>query len=108
MSFEDAIRTAQDGTIIDVEVTPGAKRACIPGGYNPWRKRIEVKLSENAQKGKANEQLVESFSSLFGVRTAEVSIVAGMKNTKKSVLILGIGRERAVSVLKKGLENTSD
>jgi hypothetical protein len=108
MSFEDAIKTVQSGTIIDVEVTPGAKKACIPGGYNPWRKRIEVKLSENAHKGKANEQLVESFSQLFGLRASEISIVTGMKNTKKSILLLGIGREQAVAAMKKGLENILD
>lgn len=104
MSFEDAIKAAANGVVIDIEVTPGSKRTCISGGYNPWRKRIEVKLSENAQKGKANEQLVESFSSLFGVREADVSIIAGLRNTKKSVLLTGVSRERAVSVLGKDLD----
>ncbi|MCQ6962586.1 DUF167 domain-containing protein [Methanolobus chelungpuianus] len=104
MSFEDAIKIASGGVIIDIEVTPGSRRTCIPGGYNPWRKRIEVKLSENAQKGKANEQLVEGFSSLFGVREADISIVTGLKNTKKSVLLMGVSREEAVSVMGRGLD----
>ncbi|MDI3539836.1 MAG: uncharacterized protein PWQ52_959 [Methanolobus sp.] len=107
MSFEDAIKMASGGVIIDVEVTPGSKRTCIPGGYNPWRKRIEVKLSENAQKGKANEQLVEGFSSLFGVREADVCIVTGLKNTKKSVMLTGVSRERAMAVLGRDLDNPS-
>jgi len=105
MSFEDAIRIASGGVMIDIEVTPGSRKTCIPGGYNPWRKRIEVKLSENAQKGKANEQLVEGFSSMFGIREADVSIVTGLRNTKKSVLLVGVSRERAVSVLGKDLDN---
>jgi uncharacterized protein (TIGR00251 family) len=108
MSFEDAIKAVEGGVIIDVEVTPGARRTCIPGGYNPWRKRIEVKLSENARKGKANEQLVESFSSLFNIKESNVCIVTGLKNAKKSVLVLGLGRERIVSVLKEGLDNIQD
>lgn len=107
MSFEDAIKTAAGGVVIDVEVTPGSKRICIPGGYNPWRKRLEVKLSENAQKGRANEQLLEGFSILFGIRESDVSIITGQKNTKKSVLLLGINREKAISVLGKGLETNS-
>ncbi len=108
MSFEDAIKPVEGGVIIDVEVTPGSRRTCIPGGYNPWRKRIEMKLSENARKGKANEQLVESLSSLFGLRESDISIVTGIKSAKKSVLVTGIGRERVVSVLKEGLDSIQD
>ncbi|MBN2110297.1 MAG: YggU family protein [Methanosarcinaceae archaeon] len=104
MSFEDAFKETDNGMIIDVEVTPGSKKICIPSGYNPWRKRIEVRLSENARKGKANEQLVENLAVLFGLNSSEVSISNGHKSTKKSVLLKGIDRERAVSVLKKGLE----
>ncbi|WP_406656266.1 DUF167 domain-containing protein [Methanolobus sp. ZRKC2] len=104
MSFEDALRETEDGIVIDVEVTPGSKKICIPSGYNPWRKRIEVKLSENARKGKANEQLVEKFASLFGLNESEISITNGQKSTKKSVLLKGVGYPRAVSVLKDGLK----
>lgn len=106
MSFEHAIKETEDGIIIDVEVTPGSKKICIPSGYNPWRKRIEVKLSENAQKGKANEQLIENFASLFGLKNSDVSITNGQKSTKKSVLLSGIDRARAASLLKDRLEGS--
>ncbi len=108
MSFEDAIRETDVGIIVDIEVTPGSKRTCIPSGYNPWRKRIEVKISENARKGKANEQLVESLSLLFGLRHLDVSIVAGMKSSKKSVLLAGIKRDQVVAQMKKGLDSATD
>ena len=106
MSFEDALKETEDGIIIDVEVTPGSKKICIPSGYNPWRKRIEVKLSENARKGKANEQLIESFAVFFGLNSSDVSITNGHKSTKKSVLLTGIGLARAVSILKTALKDS--
>jgi len=60
MSVKDAVREGGDGVLIDIEVTPGTKTVKVPSGYNPWRKRIEVRLSREAQKGKANQQLITS------------------------------------------------
>lgn len=98
MSFEDAIKMLDFGVGVDIEVTPGSKMLSIPSGYNEWRKRIEVNLTKNAQKGKANEQLVEGLAGLFGVSPSNISILSGATNSKKSVLIRGISYEAAVSV----------
>ncbi|MDD4331720.1 MAG: DUF167 family protein, partial [Methanosarcinaceae archaeon] len=65
MPFEDAIRALNNGIILEIEVTPGSKRILVPAGYNEWRKRIEVKLTKNAQKGKANEELIANLAKLF-------------------------------------------
>lgn len=100
MSFEDALKKVDSGTIIDIEVTPGSKSLCVPSGYNSWRKRIEVRLSQNARKGKANEQLIESLAGIFGVKAADVSIVNGMHNSKKSLLVKGIDYSSVVDALK--------
>jgi hypothetical protein len=101
MPVSDAIRESGTGVIIDFEVTPGSKSICVPSGYNPWRKRIEVKLTENAQKGKANMQLIQGLSDVFGLSTACISIVSGAKSSQKSVLVEGIGRGRTEELLGK-------
>nr|WP_048129549.1 DUF167 domain-containing protein [Methanosarcina lacustris] len=98
MSFEEAIKALDSGIIIDIEVTPGSRSLSVPSGYNEWRRRIEVKLTKNAQKGKANEQLVESFAELIGVSSSEILITSGATSSKKSLLIKGISYQRAVSV----------
>jgi uncharacterized protein (TIGR00251 family) len=103
MPLEDAIKQSKDGVVIDFEVTPGSKSICIPSGYNEWRKRVEVKLSENAQKGKANEQLIENLSKLFGVSTSNIAITSGAKSSKKSVIVEGVDYDKVVNVLKSGL-----
>ena len=86
--MKDAVRETGGGIILDLDISPGAKDTSIHG-YNPWRKRIEVRLSERAQKGKANEQLISFFSDLFHVSARDIRIITGLANSKKSILIVG-------------------
>lgn len=86
--MKDAVRQTREGVVLDLEISPGAKETCVHG-YNPWRKRIEVRLSERAQKGKANEQLISFLSDLFHVNSRDVRIITGPANSKKSLLIIG-------------------
>ncbi|WMW26434.1 DUF167 domain-containing protein [Methanolobus sediminis] len=103
MSFEDALNEVDSGIIIDIEVTPGSKVLCVPSGYNIWRKRIEVRLSQNAQKGKANEQLISALADLFGMRSSEICFVNGMHNSKKSLLLQNAEYSHIIAVLKDKL-----
>jgi len=86
--MKDAVRQTREGVILDLEISPGAKETVVHG-YNPWRKRIEVRLSERAQKGKANEKLILFLSDLFHVHSRDVRIIIGLTNSKKSLLIVG-------------------
>ncbi|WMW22193.1 DUF167 domain-containing protein [Methanolobus mangrovi] len=108
MSFEDALKKVDAGVIIDIEVTPGSKKLCIPSGYNLWRKRVEVRLSQSAQKGKANEQLISSLAELFQLRSTDVSIVNGMHNSKKSLLLENVEYDTVVRILKDRLPEHAD
>ena len=98
--MKDALRQVSDGVILDLEITPNAKDTEIHG-YNPWRKRIEVRLSERAQKGKANEQLVFFFSDLLNISSGNVEIIAGHTSSKKSVKITGANAEEIMGILDK-------
>ena len=94
--MKDAIRQAKDGVILDLEISPGAKETRVYG-YNPWRRRIEIKLSERAEKGKANAELISFFSDLFVVNSRNIEIITGLTSSKKSVKILG---RNAADILK--------
>jgi len=104
MSFKEAIKALDSGIIVDIEVTPGSKSLSVPSGYNEWRKRIEVKLTKNAQKGKANEQLMECLAALFGVSSSDILISSGATSSKKSLLIKGISYQQAVSIFAAHLK----
>ncbi|WNY24309.1 hypothetical protein MmiHf6_16400 [Methanimicrococcus hongohii] len=100
MPFEDALREKDGAVFIDLEVTPGSKVIQVPSGYNEWRKRIEIKITQAAQKGKANEQIIDEMSALFGISSSRISIENGMTSSKKTVKIEGIN----VSEIQKILE----
>lgn len=100
MSFEDAIRYSAAGVLIDLDVSPGARRTIVPDGYNEWRKRIEVKLKAPPEKGKANEELVGTLSSLLNVPASNVEIASGATNSKKTVLVRGVAREEVIKVFR--------
>ncbi|HTY89722.1 MAG TPA: DUF167 domain-containing protein [Methanocella sp.] len=99
MSFEDAVRAAQGGAVIDFDVSPGAKETRVPSGYNEWRKRIEVKLKAPPERGKANEELIVELSSLLGVPESSIEITSGTKESRKSVRVTGLKREDIVKTL---------
>ncbi|MBU3968348.1 MAG: YggU family protein [Euryarchaeota archaeon] len=98
--MKDAIRQTHVGVVLDLEISPGAKETAVQG-YNPWRKRIEVRLSERAQKGKANEQLKIFLSDLFHVNSRDVRIITGLANSKKSLLIIGAQMPDILKLLKE-------
>jgi uncharacterized protein len=98
MSFEDAVRSSAAGVLLELDVSPGARRTEVPSGYNEWRKRIEVKLKAPPEKGKANEELMAALSELLHVPSASVEISAGATNSKKSILIRGITRDEVLKI----------
>ena len=98
--MKDAIKEVKDGVILDLEISAGAKGTAVRG-YNPWRRRIEVRLSEKAQKGRANEQLISFLSDLFIVNARNVEIISGSTNSKKSVKISGLNTNSALKILSE-------
>ena len=96
--MKDAIKPSGDGVILDLEISAGAKETAVHG-YNPWRKRIEIRLSERAQKGRANAELLSFLSDLFKVNSGNVRIISGLTNSKKSVKITGIDANEVLKVL---------
>ncbi len=99
-AMKDAIKPAHDGVILDLEISAGAKKTEVHG-YNPWRKRIEVKLSERAQKGKANAELISFLSGLFNVNSRDVRIITGLTNSKKSVKIINAKADDILKILNE-------
>ncbi len=100
MTFEDAIRPAPDGTAIDVEASPGARETKVPAGYNPWRKRLLVKLRAPPERGRANGELIEALARLLGVPPANIEITSGATDSRKSVRVRGISREAVVEAFR--------
>jgi uncharacterized protein (TIGR00251 family) len=98
--MKDAVRQVEDGVILELEISAGAKETAVQG-YNPWRKRIEMRLSERAQKGKANAELISFLSLLFNVHSRNIQIISGSTNSKKSVKIIQAHAEDILKILSQ-------
>ena len=104
MSVKDAVREGGDGVLIDIEVTPGTKTVKVPSGYNPWRKRIEVRLSREAQKGKANQQLISELSGMLGIKENDITLISGHSGHKKTIRIRGMNLEQVNNLMESLIE----
>lgn len=79
--FSGAIRPKSEHTLIDIAVTPNAESTGIKG-FDPWRKRILIRIKERPLQNRANREIVDFFSKLFN---ADVKIVSGYKSGQKTV-----------------------
>ncbi|WP_456328206.1 DUF167 domain-containing protein [Archaeoglobus sp.] len=91
------MKETDKGLIIEIDVSPNAKRTAVTG-YDSWRNALKVSVKSPPKGGKANRELVEFLGEVFG---CDVEIVKGEKSTKKVVLLKGLSLERALEVLKK-------
>ncbi|MGQ0535330.1 MAG: DUF167 domain-containing protein [Methanobacteriota archaeon] len=89
MTVADAVRAVAGGVEVDVEVVPGSLRSAFPAGYNEWRKRVQAKVAAPPEAGRANEELVALAAEFFGVSAARVAVVAGARDRKKRLRVLG-------------------
>ncbi len=103
MDLKDAIRPHPQGFTISFEVVPGSSELAVPSGFNPWRKSLLARLTEEPTRGKANRQLVEAVSDLFSLPRGNVEVLSGHKSARKVLLVRGIGMDRALALLDTGL-----
>jgi uncharacterized protein (TIGR00251 family) len=92
--YSTAIRPKGESTLIDIIVTPGAKNSGIKG-FDAWRKRVMVEVKEPPVQNRANREIVSFFSKLL---SADVKIVSGAKNTRKT-LEVSCGEDEAKRAL---------
>ncbi|MEK6975216.1 MAG: DUF167 domain-containing protein [Candidatus Thermoplasmatota archaeon] len=90
VSWRDAVQPADGGVRLLLEASPGAGHARFPDGYNPWRKRLGIRVKEPARDGRANEAVLAMIADFFGVKSTQVVLEAGALDSRKTVLVLGV------------------
>jgi uncharacterized protein (TIGR00251 family) len=103
MSVSDALRKSSDGVCIDIEVIPASR--IIRVGYNLWRKRIQFRLTQAAQKGKANKQLIAELSKVLNIKESDITLISGQTSHKKTIQIRGVDIDYVLSLLIPIIEN---
>ncbi len=81
------IEQTETGVLFSVKVVPASSRNCIAGLLGEM---LKVKLSAPAEKGKANQALIELLSKTFGVKKNQISILAGQTNPVKRIRITSL------------------
>jgi len=101
--MEEALKESKDGVLIDVTVSPNAKRTEVVG-YNQWRKAIEVRVKSPPKGGKANTELIEFFRQIF---RCDVVIVKGQTSTQKTLLIKDLSKDEVLEILRRNVSKQS-
>ncbi|MFH1615540.1 MAG: DUF167 domain-containing protein [Planctomycetota bacterium] len=91
------IDTIKGGIVFGVKVVPGSSRTVVSGLLG---KRLKIKVAAAAEKGKANQCLVEFLAAKAQVRKNAVSITSGQTGMTKTIRITGLSREQLLERLE--------
>ena len=96
--IDEIIRESKDkkGVLIDVEISPNAKKNEI-GGINEWGKRIIIKIKAQPIEGKANKEIIKFLKKTF---KRDVEIVSGLTSSQKTILVIGADKKEIINMLK--------
>ncbi|QDT54165.1 hypothetical protein Pan44_21920 [Caulifigura coniformis] len=98
-----AISLVADGgdVLLPVRAQPGAKRVGVVGEHGG---RLKVAVTAVAEKGKANEALVESVAEAFGLKRSQVTLVSGQTSNQKTFRLSRVSIEVVQSRLAELFE----
>jgi uncharacterized protein (TIGR00251 family) len=97
------VRATSDGVLLDVEATPAAADLAFPSGFNPWRRRLEARLTEPAHDGAANAQLLQAAAAFFHVPADHVEVTTGATSRRKTLKVTGIDLDAARQRVRNAL-----
>jgi uncharacterized protein (TIGR00251 family) len=90
------VRPLKEGIELRIKVVPGARRSAIVG---QWGDRLKLRVTAPAERGKANEAVVNLLRSWLGIN--DITIVAGHWHSEKTVRVVGlkaIGRQQLAAL----------
>jgi uncharacterized protein (TIGR00251 family) len=79
--------------MLDVLVAPRASRNRILGVHD---ERLKIQLTAPPVDGKANDALVRFIADVLGIAKAQVEIVGGAANKRKTVRLTGVAPHLAL------------
>lgn len=98
---ESAVRESPRGVLLDVVVTPNARRSEVRG-IDPWRHAVRVHVGAKAREGEANAELLRFIAERLEVSVGSVRILAGHTSRRKTLAVAGVSRERVLLRLNAG------
>jgi uncharacterized protein (TIGR00251 family) len=102
MRLVGALKAVPEGVMIRVEVKPDSRNLGVEG-YNAWRRTIIIRVTERAQFGKANTQLIRYLAQFFERPVKDVILVSGHTSSRKVVLLSNALAEEVDSIITKAI-----
>ncbi len=87
-----AIKQIDGGVTFIVKAVPGSSKTDICGLLD---RMLKIKIATAAEKGKANQSLIECLADRLGVRKNAISLLSGNTSPVKHIQVLGISAETA-------------
>jgi hypothetical protein len=84
--------------ILSIKVVPGARSDRIVGRYGD---AIKVQVSSPPEKGKANDAVVGLIARALGVKPAQVRILRGHTQPRKTIEVDGIAQDAADALVEQ-------
>jgi len=78
---------AQGGCLLPLRVTPGAKRNAVGGCHDG---ALKVSVTQIAEKGKANQQVVKLLAKALGMKKSQLELVSGETSREKRIACRGL------------------
>ena len=92
------IRETDDGLILAVQGQPGSRKNGINGVHNG---RLKVAVTQVAEKGKANQQILKLLAKHLGISKSQLTLITGETSSQKSILITGLDRPTLETKLRE-------
>lgn len=91
------IKETKDGILLQVLVTPRAKRSTFVGFHGGVPR---VSLAAPPIEGRANDELVLLMKDIFSLPRRDIELLRGDTSRRKVVLLRGISAQKVVQVLE--------
>lgn len=91
------------GVVLPVRAQPGARREGLAGVHDG---ALKVSVTAAAEKGRANQALVEVLAAALGLKKSQIELISGETARRKLFLVCGLNLDelarRIQSVLGEG------
>lgn len=87
-----ALRESKQGVLIDLVISPNAKKTEFVGEYG---EALKLKIKAPPVDGKANEEIIRFLCVIFSVARSQVTLLRGETSKRKTVCISGLSIELA-------------
>jgi uncharacterized protein (TIGR00251 family) len=95
------VSTTREGTLLNLHVSPGAKRTSIEGPYGEGA--IRLKVAAPPVDGRANAEVERFLAKLLGVPRSDVTVIRGSSSRDKTILVRGVSQAETHKALSAHL-----